>query len=179
MTTLTISESGMVFGPFPSDTCFYIEKSNIYQSIQKGVKISEFLLLRKVETGSPVIWVVEAKQSTPNLESTESNSKDKFDSFIEEIRDKLLNGFLLGVAISLNRHNDAQSELPEAFRKLTIHDTDFRLVLVIKGHESSWLPPLQDALRQKLFAVAKVWGMASNAVAVINDDIAKKNGLIV
>ena len=43
---ITISESGMTFGPFPDDHCFEIEKCPTYKRIKSGVKIAEFVWLR-------------------------------------------------------------------------------------------------------------------------------------
>lgn len=32
--SVTIAESGMTFGPFSKEHCFYIEKSNVYNKLQ-------------------------------------------------------------------------------------------------------------------------------------------------
>lgn len=43
---ITITESGMNFGPFAQSRCFHIEASEVYRSIrQHHVKMAEFLLL--------------------------------------------------------------------------------------------------------------------------------------
>lgn len=65
MTTEAIIESGMTFGPFAAGECFYVEKSKCYGLIQDGVQMAEFLLLRQKQDHAPVIWVVEAKSSSP------------------------------------------------------------------------------------------------------------------
>lgn len=54
MTTQTIVESGMTFGPYPDGRCFYIEKSNTYADIQQGVQMAEFLLLH-INNGKPPV----------------------------------------------------------------------------------------------------------------------------
>lgn len=66
MTTEAIIESGMTFGPFAAGECFYVEKSKCYGLIQDGVQMAEFLLLRQKQDHAPVIWVVEAKSSSPS-----------------------------------------------------------------------------------------------------------------
>jgi len=47
-----IHESQMNFGPFQNERCFHIERSEVYQRIQHGVQVSEFLLL-KTKQGKP------------------------------------------------------------------------------------------------------------------------------
>ena len=90
MTINQIVESGMNFGPYPKGHCFFIEKSPTYKKIQNNVQIAEFLLLHYAKDGSPVVWVVEAKSSTPrpatplsvNIEvaSTEETNEQIFKS---------------------------------------------------------------------------------------------------
>lgn len=173
MTPLSLIESGMTFGPYPDGRCFYIEKSGIYAAIKKNVQIAEFLLLRIKNGKSPALWVVEAKSSTPRPET-----KPNFDEFIAEIREKLINGFSLGWASCLGRHPLAEAELPAAFKTLDLSRTDVKFVLVIKGCQEAWLPPLQDALKDALRTTVKTWAFAPTSVAVINDNLAQKYGLI-
>jgi len=66
------------------------------------VKMAEFLLLQQPEDDSPVVWIVEAKSSSPWPQS-----QADFDNFIEEIRQKLSN------ALSLGRHPAAEVELSD------------------------------------------------------------------
>ena len=69
MTSATIIESGMRFGPYPAGQCFYVEKSRCYSRIQEGVQIAEFLLLRQKAGQAPVVWIVEAKSSSPRADN--------------------------------------------------------------------------------------------------------------
>ena len=173
MTTQSIFESGMTFGPYSDGHCFHIEKSATYLKVRQGVQMAEFLLIR-LDNGKPsAVWVVEAKSSTPRPET-----QPNFDDFIEEIRDKLTNAFSLGVACCLRRHEAANAELPEPFKKLNLSSTGFRLLLVVNGHQEAWLPPLHDALSKALHPIVKTWALPPTAVAVINDEIAKQYGLI-
>ena len=173
MTTQPIVESGMTFGPYPDGRCFYIEKSNTYADIQQGVQMAEFLLLRINNGKLPVLWVVEAKSSTPQP-ATQPN----FDEFIAEIREKLVNAFSLGWASCLNRHQQANAELPDPFKELDLSQVDVRFVLVINGHQDAWLPPIQEALQKELHSTVKTWRFAPTSVAVINEELARKYGLI-
>ncbi|PID44693.1 MAG: hypothetical protein CSB47_10860 [Proteobacteria bacterium] len=173
MTTQPIVESGMTFGPYPDGQCFYIEQSNIYAEIQQGVKMAEFLLLRAENKKPPVLWVVEAKSGTPRPET-----QPDFDKFIADIQEKLVNAFSLGWASCLKRHQQAEAELPEPFKRLELSRVGVRFVLVINGHQESWLPPIQEALNKALHCTIKTWCFAPTSVAVINEELARQHGLI-
>lgn len=173
MTTQRIVESGMEFGPYAEGRCFHIEKSESYKNIEDHIKIAEFLLLHADEGKSPVLWIVEAKSSSPRPET-----RKNFDDFIAKIREKLVNAFSLGWACCLGRHQCAERELPDAFKKLNLSRVDLKFVLVIHGHRESWLPPLQDALRIALLSTVKTWAFSPTSVAVINDALAREYGLI-
>jgi hypothetical protein len=173
MTTEAIIESGMTFGPYPVGQCFYIEKSQCYKNAQDGVQIAEFLLLRQQPDKPPVVWVVEAKSSAPRPET-----QPNFAEFIDEIRNKLTNGFLLGIAACLQRHAAANAELPTPFKILDLQQTGFRFVLVINGHKEAWLEPLQSALSLALKPVVKAWALPAVSVAVLNHELAQQHRLI-
>ena len=172
MSTQMIIESGMTFGPFPEGRCFYIEKSKCYAIIQKHIRMAEFLLLR-MNNEKPVIWIVEAKSSTPRPET-----QPNFDEFITEIREKFINAFSLGWASCLRRHQVAETELPDNFKTLNLSLVDVKFVLVIKGHQDAWLPPLKDALGDALRSTVKTWAFAPASVVVLNDTLAQQHGLI-
>jgi len=170
MTTEPISESGMTFGPYPEGHCFYIEKSQTYQKIKEGVKIAEFLLLHSQDES--IVWIVEAKQSSPRPEN-----QPNFDAFILEIQEKLTNALTLSVATCLKRHSTYE-ELPNSFQTLDLKKASFRLILVINGHPEEWLPPLQDALKKALKPTIKTWNLSATSVVVLNDKMARSQGLI-
>lgn len=173
MTTKAIFESGMTFGPFGEGECFFIEKSRCYTRIMEGVQMAEFLLLRQRQGRDPMIWVAEAKSSSPR-----PGTQPNFSAFIDEIRTKLTNGFLLGIAARLQRHPAAENDLPDAFKSVDLHSLEFRFVLVINGHKPEWLGPLQDALSLALKPVVKAWALPPTSVAVLNHEMAQHYGLI-
>jgi hypothetical protein len=173
MTNQAIQESGMTFGPFPEGHCLYIEKSDLYRRIQNHVQMAEFLLLKNSRKGEPVLWVVEAKSSSPRPET-----KPNFDEFVAEIRDKLINAFSLTLAACLGRHDTADESIPARFREVDWSGQEVKLVLVINGHRDEWLQPLKDAIEVSLRASIKTWSFGPTSVAVINDKGAKKFGLI-
>jgi hypothetical protein len=176
---ITISESGMTFGPFAETHCYRIEESPLHNSAQPGVKIAEFLLIRNEHTNQPPqVWIVEAKSSSPNPNSPLPETAKNLSDFLGEICDKLLNALTLGVAACIGRHSDAGAVLPAAFTKLELGRTVFRLVLVIKGHKAEWLPPLKDALTKKLHVTSRTWDLGAGSVVVMNDTMARSLELI-
>jgi hypothetical protein len=166
-------ESGMTFGPYADEHCFRIETSKTYQAVQDRVKIAEFLLIRPKENVPPEVLIVEAKNSSPR-----PGNRVDFGEFIADIKDKMANALGLAVASILKRHPLAEEELPSLFKELALANAEFRLVLIINGHEKDWLPPLQDALRKALHATSRTWALGPNAVVVINHEDAKKFALI-
>jgi len=170
MTTEPIIESGRTFGPYPEGHCFPIEKSETYQKIKEGVKIAEFLLLHSEDDS--IVWIVEAKQSSPRPET-----QPNFDDFLLEIQEKLTNALTLSVATCLKRHSTYE-ELPNSFQTLDLEKASFRLILVIKGHQEAWLPPLQDALKKALNPTIKTWNLSATSVVVLNDTMARLQKLI-
>jgi len=173
MTTRPIRESGMTFGPFNEGQCFHIEKSRVYANIQPGVKMAEFLLLKINHEEHPVVWIIEAKSSTPRPET-----QPGFDGFIAEIREKFVNALALGWALCLQRHQQADNELPDQFKTIDLSCTDVRFVLVIKGHPKSWLPPIQEAMQKALHATVRTWAFSPTSVVVLNENLARERGLI-
>lgn len=169
---ITISESGMDFGPFESDHCFEIEKCPAYMRIKDGVKIAEFVWLRD-DLNPPKIWIVEAKSSSPQPDPPE-----KFQEWINDIRDKLVNALCMMFSACLNRSGSAYNDIPDPFRHLTLSTLDARLILVINGHKQEWLPPLTDALSLALRATVNTWGLTTPAVMVLNDEMARRHNLI-
>ncbi len=168
--SIVIEESGMKFGPFHEDYCFYIEKSNIYLKIQNGLQIAEFLLVRPEKNK---LFIVEAKSSSPNPVNKES--QDKFDNFITEISEKLLNAFTLGLSLCLKRHTHYKDEIPKYLTEIEHSSIQVVLLLVINGHKEEWLSPLNEALQKRLKCASKIWPFQ---VVVINEKIAQNYGLI-
>jgi hypothetical protein len=172
MSPVTIEESGMVFGPFPDDGCFHVERCRAYLAVQSGVKIAEFVLLRDIRR-VPTLLVVEAKSGFPDPQSGE-----RFQCFIHEIQDKFRNTFAMVVAARLGRVGSARDELPPAVAGVDLASISALFVLVIHQKPKEWLPPLQDALAKELFPFAKTWRLSPPAVIVVNDETARDWRLI-
>ena len=73
---ITITESGMNFGPFAQDDCLELEKCSTYFRIRNGVKVAEFAVIRQ-QKDMRVVWIVEAKSSAPK-----HTNKDDFTVYI-------------------------------------------------------------------------------------------------
>jgi hypothetical protein len=171
MPEITIRESIMEFGPMPETHILRLEECSEYQRIQQGVPIAEFSYFK--ENGVKRIYTIEAKQSSPR-----SENEPDFSTYIRDIALKLSNGFQLSYALILRRFDNSSTALPSGMSSIDLATVEHRLVLVIKGHEKTWLPPIQEALRQELKALEKLWNLGPNAIAVINDEIARHMGLI-
>ena len=174
---LTIKESGMLFGPFPKENVFPIEKSEIYGSVQTGFKTVEFLFLQKRRDDN-VLLMVEAKSSSPNPNNPDSQIR--FGEFIGEIKEKFVHSLLFFLGIKLERFKDfTEKDWPGAFQSVDLSDLRFRFVLVVRDHRLDWLPMLQDCLRQEMYPIAKAFRItATDCVAVYNKDVAMKKRLI-
>lgn len=168
MNTISIFESGMEFGPYPEESCFYIEKSKTYTSIQNRVKIAEFLWINGAN-----IWVVEAKSSSPHPHNLEG-----FKAFLADIRQKMQNALLLFIAMRLGRYGDGVMELPQYLRDTDLAATKFTFVLVIRNHPKEWLSQVQIAMDAELYACARAFGVEPPFVAVINEEIARRKDLM-
>jgi hypothetical protein len=178
MTTEPIIESGMTFGPYPDGHCFYIEKSPTIKKINKnaqkdeGLQIAEFLLL-ETKNNQATVFIVEAKTSSPHP----TNPSD-FDIYINEIKDKLANSLTLFVAIYLQRHATSQLDLSAQFRQFELAKVNFLLILVVKNSKAEWLPPLHETLQKALKLTVKIWNLAPTSVIVLNEEGARKRGLV-
>ncbi|MFW9606231.1 MAG: hypothetical protein ACMV0I_06745 [Pseudomonas sp.] len=170
--SIIIYESGMYFGPYPDEDCFELEKSAIYQQIKQGVMMAEFALVRRSKDKPPIVWLVEAKSSSPKP-ATQPN----FNEFIEEIRQKLTNALHMVLAARLERYSESINDLPAGFRALSLQE-EFKLVLVVNKHREDWLPPLQDELNSVFAVLCKTFGLKPSSVAVINDEKARSLRLI-
>ncbi|MFH1898745.1 MAG: hypothetical protein ABH886_11055 [Candidatus Desantisbacteria bacterium] len=164
-----IEESGMIFGPFLDEHCFYIEKSNVYNKLKNGLKIAEFLLIQPDKNR---LLIIESKSSSPNPDNPDNTeAQNQFDNFIAEISEKLLNTFTLGLALCLERHVDNKNEISKCFKEITHNSVKIILMLVINNHEDKWLVQLTTALQKKLRCISKIWPLE---VFAINEKTAQK-----
>ncbi|MDO8930628.1 MAG: hypothetical protein Q7W54_16775, partial [Bacteroidota bacterium] len=74
------------------------------------------------------------------------------------------------------RHSDP--DFHQTISTVDLGNIPFKITLVIKGHKTEWLPPLKDALQQKLLPFCKTLNLTPNPVLVLNDQMARAKGLI-
>ena len=164
--SITISESGMLFGEYCEADLFQMEKSSVYAALGDGVSTVEFVLRRK---GDEILFI-EAKQSTPHPDNPED-----FDTFIDEVYCKFAHSVDIFFSLVTKRLEDKDNEMPIYFKTTDYSLPAIKLLLVINGHEIKWLPPVLHALRRKLIRIIKTWRLD---IAVLNNEQALEYGLI-
>ena len=164
--SVTIDESNLIFGEYEEESLFRIEKSSLIGSLGEGIRTVEFILRYKDDE----ILLVEAKSSSPK-----PGNQEDFDSFIDEIQEKFVHSTELYFSLVLKRLDDKEGEMPDFFRTVDYAKAKIKLLLVINGHKIEWLPPIANALREKLIRHIKTWRLE---VAVINHEQAKSYGLL-
>jgi hypothetical protein len=152
-------ESGMTFGPYSDDDFFYIEKSQMLKKCQ-GVKTVEFIFHPK----KSLLYFVEAKSSSPK----------NAELFAKEIAQKFTDSFQLLMAGLLKR-KIGDEDIGENIKNLNYQKINFRFFLIIQGHDELWLAPLKTEIEKNMRGFQTIW---NSEVVVMNDDIAKRHGLI-
>ncbi len=178
MTTGAIIESGMTFGPFPAGHCFYIEKSQTLKKINKharkgeGIRIAEFLLLKK-RNNRTIVSIIEAKTSSP-----QPQGGIDYDGYINEIKEKLANSLVLFISLYLQRYSIGNLELPGHFKQLEIANVHFEMILVVKNSKDDWLIPIHDDLKKALKPTINLWNLSPTSVKVFNEEGARAQQLV-
>jgi hypothetical protein len=173
MSPITITESGVTFGPFDEEACFHIEQSKLFASLGEGIKTVEFLLVKPGRRGALNLLFVEAKSSVPR-----PTTQPEFAERFAEIRDKMLAALLVFVGARLGRHGAAADELPEQLQALDLAAAQVKFVLVIPDAPDAELAPLQDKMRTVLRPVVRAFALDPASTAVLNRSGARKAGLI-
>lgn len=97
-----IEESGMKFGPFPTDRLLHIEKCSQYQSIQQGMKIAELVYY---DEDTKKLLLLEAKTSAPNPKSKNVTNPDEiFQQYILDLVEKFENSLDLYLNLALKKN---------------------------------------------------------------------------
>jgi hypothetical protein len=166
--TISIEESGMIFGPFSKEKVFPIETSPLFTNLGKGLKVSEFVLLRDFPNKPQEAWFIEAKSSAP---------KEHAD-YVEEIRQKFTNSIQLTFAACLKRHPQTDEHLPAGFVNLDLESCSFKCILVIHNFPKDWMDGVQKSLVKAMSSLAKTMGFKPGSITVINDEMARARNLI-
>lgn len=159
-------ESGMTFGPFNDSQIFYIEKSKMLKRCN-GIKSVEFIYHKK----KTVLMFVEAKSSSP---IKRSGNMDEYEAFLDEIIQKFTDSFHLYMAGLLKRKS-GHEEISEELMKADYEKMRFVFVLIINGHEETWLAPLIEDLKRMMKHFCKIW---NSELVVMNDTIAREAKLV-
>ena len=164
--SIVIHESDLLFGEYKKEHVFHIEQSTTYKSLGTNIRVIEFVLRHK----NNVILMIEAKSSSPK-----PGNLDDFEDFIEEIREKFVHSVDLFFSVIIGRINDRENDMPDYFKSVDYSNVRIKMLLVINGHKINWLPPVSNALHQKLKRQIKNWQLE---LAVINHEQAKEYGLL-
>ncbi|MDC9621433.1 hypothetical protein PSI22_07215 [Xenorhabdus sp. XENO-7] len=163
---VTVSESGIEFGPFHRSNVFQIENVPYVKTLQ-GIKSCEFVLWRDEQRH---LIFLEAKSSIPN------NTKlpDEYNLFFANICEKFDNSVQLMTFASLNACSDIRESLSEIMRNIDWKDIKIHLYLVIPNAPDQFLSPLTDKARSVLKRQIKLW---KAELFVINKRLAKDKHL--
>ncbi|MDX9694357.1 MAG: hypothetical protein RBT49_01055 [Bacteroidales bacterium] len=171
---MIVHESGMSFPIVDESLFFHIENSNLYKSIQQGVKVAEFIKL-----DDQICYIFEAKTTFPNPNNKENGNVLNFDTSIGEIKDKFINTLSIFIANSLKRHGENfYNEMPVPFQTMELDTLNFKFILIIKDHKSDWLTPVNDELKRKIKVFFKSWNIKEHHLKVLNEELAREKGFI-
>lgn len=172
---ITVTESGMAFGPYQADDIFEIEKSELLNRCN-GIKTVEFVYRRK----NNVLWFVEAKSSAPIKRP--DNLKD-YEDFVSDIAQKIVDSFNLYMAGVLGRktgHEDISTRL----KNLDYSKVIFRFFLIINFGEIeertsmvdiSWAEGLRMDLQNSVKNFQTIW---KGEIFVMDNITAKASKMI-
>ncbi len=166
-----VCESGMKFGPFPSDTLIRLEEIPQYKRIQQGMHMAEFMYYEEERRR---LISVEAKTTAPNPDSEAvEHPKERFREYISDIREKFENSLDLYINMAL------KGEVSDYFKKIDYRNLEIIFILVIKEQRKEWLGNVKDAMEMAVRSVIRTNKIWRCKVLVINEEIAKKRKLIV
>jgi hypothetical protein len=169
---ITISESGLTFGPFDPSNLLWLERSPVYFGLPSshGVKMAEFAWV-KISASRCMTYVVEAQNTFPRSE----NSKGA----VLELREKFSNAMALIAALKVGLHAVHASALPTSFDAYSMADLGHQLVLVIPDIPSEQCEGVRVLLEKGLKSITCLWALKYPAIVVMNRQIAIRQGLII
>lgn len=157
-------ESSMSF--ILDDDCTIFIEDNIKESKIEKVKTVEFIYKKENK-----VSFVEAKTSFSKV-----TNKDDFNKNIEDIIEKYISSLSLFHSALLGRFSNLENLSP--YKKVHCKDYEYILFLIIKNHKKEWLPPVHDKLKQSLKPLLEIWNIKDANVKVLNEDVAREQGLI-
>ena len=165
--TISITESGMTFGPFAETDVFELER--ILTNLSFGDHVSKVEFVVKAGSGeSGAVRFVEAKSSIPR----ESGA------FLDEIRQKMNHALAVWMGALIGRHPEVQHRLTANLSDVEHARLPIECYLVIRGVPDAMLPPFSDKFRQSMKSEQRIWAIRPERIKVLNENKARKIGLI-
>lgn len=177
-TCITIEESGLIFGPFHPNNCFWIEKDQTFLSINdhakenEGIKLVEFLLLKQ-SNNFTTISLIEAKKSAPHP----GNEKD-YNNYISKLKEKFSNSLAIFFSFRTQRYLAGYNDLPSCFQQVDLATVKFELILVIPNADLSGLTTLTSDLQKCLQSLVSLWNLSATSIKVFNKELAIAHNLV-
>lgn len=175
---VVFEESEMIFGQYPEQYFFHIEKSEQYKRNLEpnGVKTCEFILFRK-QRGKGILCFVEAKRSLPEDMAAESEEKtlELHKKFVDEIVLKVKHSLQLYAAILL--HKFSRDGISEKMQENNLEERELRIVIIVKKAKAEFLPIYADIFRKQLNAEMRVWKIQT--IALLNEEQARKRKFVI
>ena len=184
-------DSEMTFGPYPATSHgFRVDGSTPHETAGKGVKMIDFYKLDLPIGKAPKLWLVEAKMSTPNVNSPKYSKAIKAlakrrDQVISDEHNRVINT-LMGLV-------ETQSPVlsPIILNDFDIYIDDIRVKIhnglslffsTMAGrqpkHESTWPPDLRDELSKAMRPAIGTWALGPDSIVVLNEDGARQSGFV-
>lgn len=146
---ITVTESGMTFGPFDERNLFKVEDSPFVRRLN-GIKACEFVCWNGVTNQ---LVFIEAKSSVPNPRT----SPEQFESYFIEMLEKFDNALQMLVAGVLIRSEELSDQLEAGIAQVNWSQATILFYLVIPDVPNEFLPGLTDKLRQILHRQLGIW----------------------
>jgi hypothetical protein len=163
--------SDIPFEDFDKANCFYIEKSQVYNSLirkNKPIRTVEFILYRPINND---LMFVEAKTSFPFIKNDIDITKN-----IKEIAQKFMDSFQLSCAVWFGKH-DCGNELPTNYNEFFQKNIKFVFVLVIKKEwRAKNLNIIKERLNKELKKEIAIWKFD---ILTLNEKLAKDYKLVI
>ena len=161
-------ESFMKFS-FADEDLFYMEKDPLIVETD-GIKACECVVLI-----NPNVALIEAKSSTPH-----PNNEEAYNAFFEDIRQKFSDSIrLFSEMKNGSKGEEVRLRIPANLLSDVTSPSEYRIFLIVHGHQLDWLGGLQETLRDILREVVIEWNLKDSNVKAFNEETALENHLIV
>lgn len=167
-------ESGMIFQNSEEKTFFKIDDCHTYLSMNKHLKIADFLMLEHKARETEKLFIIEAKQSIPRDENT-----DRHAEFTNEIISKLVHGLSLGLSLCLKRHHNPQDNFPDRLHKIKLDRVEFKLVVILRSLPVDACNNFRSKLQIQMRHIAKLAKIDIQSILVMNENMAKTYGIVI